>query len=309
MERESRIYIAGHKGLVGSALMRMLSGRGYRNVIVKRRDELDLRCQLSVRSFFEKERPDYVFLAAAKVGGIWANDSYPADFIYDNVMIQSNVIHEAYRANVKKLLFLGSSCIYPRDCPQPIKERYLLSGPLEKTNEAYAVAKICGIRMCQSYRKQYGCNYISGMPTNLYGPNDNFDLKSAHVIPALIRKFYEGKVQNKPSVEIWGSGNPRREFLYVDDLAEASLFLMEQYNESEIINIGTNKDASIIEIAGIIKECIGYKGAIVCNPAMPDGTPQKLLDVTRINALGWAAKTLLQDGIRNTVKWYTEEQK
>ncbi len=304
MKKQSKIYIAGHNGLVGSAVLRNLQLDGFENIIFRTHRELDLTRQTDVDVFFKKERPEYVFLAAAKVGGIYANSTYPAEFMYSNLMIQTNVIQASYLHQVKKLLFLGSSCIYPRDCPQPMKEEYLLSGYLEPTNEPYAVAKIAGIRMCQSYNKQYGINFISVMPTNLYGINDNFDLMDSHVLPALLRKFHDAKVNDKPYVEVWGTGDPRREFLYVDDLADACLFLMENYNKSEIINIGTGKDVTVKELAETVKEVVGYAGETRFNKTKPDGTPRKLLDVSRINSLGWEAKTPLREGVKKTYEWY-----
>jgi len=307
MNKASKIYVAGHRGLVGSAILRELQERGYKSIIKRTSKELDLRNQPSVKKFFEKERPEYVFLAAAKVGGIMANNTYPAEFIYDNLMIQTNIIHFSFEYKVKKLLFLGSSCIYPRDCPQPMKEEYLLSGYPEKTNEPYAIAKIAGIKMCQSYYRQYGANFISVMPTNLYGPNDNFDLETGHAMPALIKKFYEAKINNNPSVEIWGTGKPGREFLYIDDLADACIFLMENYNSPEIINIGVGKDISIKELSELIKNITGYNGEIKFDTRRPDGTPRKLLDVSKINKLGWKAKTSLEEGIRKTILWYEDE--
>ena len=307
MEYNSKIYVAGHRGLVGSAILRRLESEGYKNIIHKTRKELDLTRQSAVEAFFEKEKPEYVFLAAAKVGGIYANSTYPAEFIYSNLMAQANIINAAHIYGAEKLLFLGSSCIYPRDCPQPMKEEYLLSGYLEPTNEPYAVAKIAGIKMCQSYNRQYGTNFISVMPTNLYGPNDNFDLMDSHVLPALIRKFHEAKVNDKPYVEVWGSGNPKREFLFVDDLADACLFLMENYDKSEIINIGTGEDISIKELAEMVKEIAGYEGDIRFDSSKPDGTLRKLLDVSRINSLGWKAKTPLKAGIEKTYEWYKSQ--
>jgi len=304
MNRNSKIYIAGHRGLVGSALTRKLEQEGYDNLILKTRKELDLLDESAVKNFFKSEKPDYVFLAAAKVGGILANDTYPADFIRENLAIQNNVIHSAYLANVKKLLFLGSSCIYPKNCPQPIKEEYLLSGELEPTNKAYAIAKIAGITECQSYNKQYGTNFISVMPANLYGPNDNFDPETSHVLPALIRKFHEAKIGNKKEVELWGGGVAKREFLYVDDLADACVFLMKNYDESEIINIGAGKDISIKELAEIIKETVGFEGKIKWDKSKPDGTPKKLLDASKLNALGWKHKTSLRQGIEKIYKYY-----
>ncbi len=304
MKKNSKIYVAGHRGLVGSAIIRSLVKQGYNNLVTKTRQELDLLDSVAVANFFQKEKPEYVFLAAAKVGGILANNTYPANFIYENLTIQNNIIHNAYLNKVKKLLFLGSSCIYPKFAKQPIKEEYLLSGKLEPTNKAYAIAKIAGIIMCESYNKQYNTNFISVMPTNLYGPNDNFDLKNSHVVPALIRKFHEAKINNKNKVVLWGTGCPRREFLYVDDLAEACIFLMNNYNESEIINIGTGKDISIKELAGIIKNVVGFEGKIVWDTSKPDGTPRKLLDVSRLNKLGWKYKVSLKKGIELTYNWY-----
>ncbi len=304
IERNEKIYVAGHRGLVGSAILRKLRALGYTNMIVRTSKELDLRSQPNVKSFFEKERPDYVFLAAAKVGGIMANNTYPAEFIYDNLMIQANVIHYSYMYGVKKLLFLGSSCIYPKFAPQPIKEEYLLDGKLEPTNEPYALAKIAGIKMCQSYNRQYGTNFISVMPTNLYGPNDNFDLETSHVLPALIRKFHESKMNKEPFVKIWGTGSPRREFLYVDDLADACVFLMKNYNGNEIINVGVGKDISIKELALLIKEIVRYLGELKFDTSKPDGTPRKLLDVSKITNLGWKAKTSLKEGLTKTYQWY-----
>jgi len=307
MDKSGKIYVAGHRGLVGSAIVRKLKEKGYNNIVVRDHKDLDLRDQYKTREFFELERPDYVFLAAAKVGGIYANATYPADFIYDNLAIEANVIKAAYDFGVKKLLFLGSSCIYPKFAPQPIKEEYLLSGYLEPTNEAYAIAKIAGLKMCQYFNQQYGTNYISVMPTNLYGPNDNFDLESSHVLPALIRKFHEAKVNNKPYVEVWGTGSPRREFLYVDDLADACVFLMEEYNGNDVINIGTGEDITIRELAELIKRIVGYNGEIKFDTSKPDGTPRKLLDVSKLRKLGWRHKVSLEEGIYRTYKWYVEE--
>jgi GDP-L-fucose synthase len=306
MEQNKKIYVAGHQGLVGSAIAGKLRVFGYTNTIMRASKELDLRSPADVSSFFEKERPDYVFLAAAKVGGILANSTYPAEFIYDNLMIQTNVINSSYVYGVKKLLFLGSSCIYPKFAPQPIKEEYLLDGKLEPTNEPYAIAKIAGIKMCQSYNRQYGTNFISVMPTNLYGPNDNFNLETSHVLPALLRKFHEAKLNKEPFVEIWGTGNPRREFLYIEDLADACIFLMKNYNEDEVINVGVGKDISIKELSLLIREVVGYSGELKFNTSRPDGTPQKLLDVSKLTELGWEAKTSLELGIRKTYQWYTE---
>lgn len=308
MEKEARIYVAGHRGLVGSAVVRRLKQSGYDNLILRAHSELDLRKQAEVESFFHAEQPDYVFLAAAKVGGIRANADFPAQFIYDNLIIQTNVIHSAYLQGVKKLLFLGSSCIYPKHCPQPMKEEYLLSGYLEPTNEPYAIAKIAGIKMCQAYNRQYGTRHISVMPTNLYGPGDNFDLASSHVLPALIRKFHEAKVSGDEAVEVWGTGAPRREFLYVDDLADACLFLMDHYEKTGIMNIGTGRDLSIRELAEMIREIVGFEGGICLNPAQPDGMPVKLLDVSRLTGLGWQARTSLKEGIRKTYQWYVDNQ-
>ena len=309
MDAESKIYIAGHKGMVGSALVRKLQSEGYYNLVLRTRQELDLTDQAQVASFFKAERPEYVFLAAAKVGGILANSTYPAEFIYQNLAIQTNVIHQAYLHGVKKLLFLGSSCIYPKNAPQPMKEEYLLTGPLEPTNEPYAVAKIAGIKMCQSYNKQYGTNFISVMPTNLYGPGDNYDLETSHVLAALIRKLYEAKAEGETYVEVWGTGNPRREFLYVDDLVDACVFLMLNYNESEIVNIGTGKDIAIIDLAHMIKDIVNCEAEIVLDPNKPDGVRQKLLDVKKITVLGWKPKYDLNQGLRKTYKWFRDESK
>jgi|SRR6185312_7316047 len=298
MEKNARIYIAGHKGMVGSSIIRKLKTLGYDNIITRTSKELDLRNQEAVLSFFKEQKPDYVFLAAAKVGGIQANNTYRADFLYENLIIEANVIHASYLTKVKKLLFLGSSCIYPKMAPQPLKESYLLTGLLESTNEPYAIAKIAGIKLCESYRLQYGCNFISVMPTNLYGPNDNYDLNNSHVLPALLRKFHTAKVENHPFVEIWGSGTPMREFLHVDDLAEACLFLMEKYNDAELVNIGTGSDVSIKDLATLIMNVAGYKGELKFNATKPDGTPRKLLDVSKIHALGWKHRISLEEGIK-----------
>jgi len=330
MQRDARIYVAGHRGLAGSAIVRALLARGHspQSLVLRTRSELDLTRQSDVEDFFKKERPEYVFLAAAKVGGIMANDSYPAEFIRDNLLIQSNVIDAAYRYGVKKLLFLGSSCIYPKHAPQPMREESLLTGSLEPTNEWYAIAKIAGIKMCQAYRRQYGFDAISVMPTNLYGPNDNFDLETSHVLPALIRKFHEAKMEqvrgrelgvrsnssrftphpsrDDNSVVVWGTGTPKREFLYVDDLADAALFLMQNYSDCEIINAGTGEDISIAALAALISEVVGFEGEIVFDKSKPDGTPRKLLDVSRINALGWKAKTGFKVGLAETYRWYVE---
>ena len=292
--------------MAGSAIVRKLAEEGYQNLLMRTSAELDLRNQQKTLEFLEKEKPDYVFLAAAKVGGIVANNTYRAEFIYDNICIQNNVIHGAYIAQTKKLLFLGSSCIYPRMAPQPIKEEYLLTGPLEHTNEPYAIAKIAGIKMCDAYRDQYGCNFISVMPTNLYGPNDNYDLKTSHVIAALLRKIHEAKVNNQSSVTLWGTGEPRREFLHVDDLADASVFLMKNYNEQGLMNVGTGKDLTINELAAVIKNVVGYTGKIEHDTSKPDGTPRKLLDVSKLSALGWIAKINLEDGLRKVYKQYVQ---
>ncbi|BDG26765.1 GDP-L-fucose synthase [Thermus thermophilus] len=308
MDKGSKIYVAGHRGLVGSAILRKLRAEGYTNLVTRTRQELDLRDQAAVNRFFEEERPEYVFLAAAKVGGILANSTYPADFIRDNLLIQTHVIDAAYRYGVKKLLFLGSSCIYPKHAPQPLKEGYLLTGPLEPTNEPYAVAKIAGIKMCQAYRRQYGFNAISLMPTNLYGPGDNFDLQTSHVLPALIRKFHEAKEGGRKEVVVWGTGTPRREFLHVDDLADAALFLMKHYESEEIINVGVGEDISIRELAELIARIVGFEGEIVYDTTKPDGTPRKLLDTSRLFALGWRPKIPLEEGIRQTYRWFLEHR-
>jgi len=305
MEKEARIYIAGHRGMVGSALRRRLEAEGYSNFIFRTSQELDLRDTVAVKAFFAAEKPDYVFLAAAKVGGIHANNIYRAEFIYDNLMIQNNVIHQSYVHGVKKLLFLGSSCIYPKLAPQPLKEEYLLTGLLEPTNEPYAIAKIAGIKMCDAYRDQYGCNFISVMPTNLYGPNDNYDLNNSHVLPALMRKMHEAKIHNQPTVEVWGSGTPKREFLHADDLAAACYFLMEHYNEPGLVNIGTGEDVSIRELAELIQKIVGYRGEIKWDATKPDGTPRKLMDVSKLNAFGWQYSIGLEEGIRKVYE--TEE--
>lgn len=304
MELHDKIYVAGHTGLVGSAIMRCLHHNGFDNIITHELNELDLRNQDAVNNFFKQDKPEYVFLAAAKVGGIHANNTYPAEFIYDNLMIESNIIHAAYENKVKKLLFLGSSCIYPKMAPQPIKEEYLLTGSLETTNEAYAIAKIAGLEMCKFYRRQYGCDFISAMPTNLYGINDNFDLNTSHVLPALIRKFHEAKIENKTEVILWGSGKALREFLYVDDLADALVHLMNHYSEEIHVNIGTGEDLSIHELALIIKEVIGYKGNFVYDTSKPDGTPRKLLNVDRLHQSGWKHQTSLKAGIACVYEWY-----
>lgn len=304
MELNSKIYVAGHKGMVGSAIVRKLESLGYTNILTSNRGTVNLTNQFHVQTFFELEKPEYVFLAAAKVGGIKANNDKKADFIYENLMIQSNVIKSSHIYGVKKLLFLGSSCIYPKMSPQPITEDCLLSGYLEPTNDAYAIAKIAGIKMCQSFNQQYKTNFISVMPTNLYGPNDNYDLDNSHVLPAMIRKFHEAKDGRRSSVEIWGTGNPMREFLYVDDLADACVYLMNTYNDSDIVNIGTGKDITIKDLAYLIKDVVGYEGDIVFNTNMPDGTPRKLLDVSRLERLGWKYKTSLREGIEKTYRDY-----
>ncbi len=311
MEKDSKIYIAGHRGLVGSALKRKLESKGYTNLLFRTHKELDLTNQQAVNEFFKQEKPEYIFLAAAKVGGILANSTYPAEFIYENLMIESNIIHAAYKYGVKKLLFLGSSCIYPKLAPQPLKEEYLLTGPLEETNEAYAIAKIAGIRLCKHYNQQYGTNFISVMPTNLYGPNDNFDLETSHVMPALIRKFHEAKVNNKLEVVVWGTGKPLREFMHVDDMADACVFLIENYDFSEIgefVNIGVGEDVTISELVELIKEVVGFEGEIRYDTSKPDGTPRKLMDVSRLNGLGWKARISLKDGIRETYEWYIQSK-
>jgi GDP-L-fucose synthase len=302
VEKSAKIYVAGHRGMVGSAMVRRLEQLGYRNIITRPSTDVDLRNQQQVFSFFEQEKPDYVFLAAARVGGIYANNTFRAEFLYENLMIESNVIHASYLNKIKKLLFLGSSCIYPRMAPQPLKESYLLTGPLEYTNEPYAIAKIAGIKLCESYRLQYGCNFISVMPTNLYGPNDNYDLAKSHVLPALLRKIHTAKINNIPTVEVWGSGTPLREFLHVDDLSEACLFLMENYSEPELINIGTGTDISIKDLAMMIMRVADYKGEIKFDSSKPDGTPRKLLDVSKLMALGWKPKISLEEGIKMVYK-------
>ncbi|MBL7218429.1 MAG: GDP-L-fucose synthase [Desulfobacteraceae bacterium] len=307
MKKDSKIYVAGHRGLVGSAIVRKLKDSGYENLVFRTYEELDLERQARVEAFFDQERPEYVFLAAAKVGGILANSQFPAEFIYSNLVIQTNIIHASYLYEAKKLLFLGSSCIYPKHCPQPMKEEHLLSGYLEPSNEPYAVAKIAGIKMCQSYNRQYGTRFISVMPTNLYGPGDNFDLKTSHVLPALIRKFHEAKIGGDKSVEVWGTGKPRREFLYVDDLADACLYLMNNYDENDIVNVGVGKDQSIWELAEMVGKVVGFKGDLRFDHTKPDGTPLKLLDVSKLTALGWHADTPLEEGIRRAYQWYLEQ--
>jgi GDP-L-fucose synthase len=306
MNKSSKIYVAGHTGLVGSALIRTLCHDGYTNIITQTLEQLDLRNQKAVDDFFKQEQPEYVFLAAAKVGGIKANNDFPAEFIYENLMIVNNVIDAAYRYHVKKLLFLGSSCIYPRNCPQPIKEEYLMTGALEKTNEPYALAKIAGIGLCQAYNRQYGTNFIACMPTNLYGPFDNFDRTTSHVLPALLAKMCDAVEHNTPFVEVWGDGTPMREFLFVDDLADALIFLMQNYNENVPINVGTGCDISILELAFLIKEIVGFKGTLVFDSKQPTGTPRKVLDVSRLHELGWKSATSLQAGIIQTVEWYMQ---
>ncbi|WP_186576578.1 GDP-L-fucose synthase [Aquibacillus kalidii] len=306
MELNAKIYVAGHRGLVGSAIVRNLKEKGYTNLIYRTSKDLDLTDKTKVDDFFSSEKPEYVFLAAAKVGGIVANNEYPADFIRDNLLIQTNVIDAAYRNNVKKLLFLGSTCIYPKFAPQPMNEDSLLTGVLEPTNEPYAIAKIAGIKMCESYNRQYGTNYISVMPTNLYGPNDNFDLESSHVLPALIRKFHEAKLHDKSSVEVWGTGSPRREFLYSDDLADATIFLMNTYEGNQFVNVGVGKDISIKELAEKVKEVVGFEGNIEFNTSKPDGTPRKLVDVTKLNSLGWEAKISLDQGLNQAYQWFLD---
>ncbi|WP_255713975.1 GDP-L-fucose synthase [Dyadobacter sp. CY356] len=307
MEKSAKIYIAGHRGMVGSAIHRRLLAEGFNNFVFRMSSELDLRDQASVKDFFETERPEYVFLAAAKVGGIMANNIYRAEFLFDNLQIQNNIIDSAYRVNVKKLLFLGSSCIYPKLAPQPLHEDSLLTGTLESTNEPYAIAKIAGIKMCEAYRSQYGCDFISVMPTNLYGPNDNYDLNKSHVLPAMIRKFHEAKEENKPAVELWGTGSPLREFLHADDLADACYFLMENYSEPGFLNIGVGTDVTIKELAELIKETVGYEGDVHWNTDKPDGTPRKLMDVSKLHALGWKHKTDLTEGIKITYQDFLQK--
>jgi GDP-L-fucose synthase len=302
MEKDAKIYVAGHRGMVGSAILRGLYEKGYNNIIFRKSNELDLRNQTQVSDFFKKERPDYVFLAAAKVGGILANNVYRGEFLYENLMIQNNVIHSSYLTGVKKLMFLGSSCIYPKLAPQPLKEEYLLTGLLETTNEPYAIAKIAGIKMCDAYRAQYGCNFISVMPTNLYGPNDNYDLQNSHVLPALIRKFLTAKKNNDPSVILWGTGAPLREFLHADDLADACLFLMDTFNEEGLVNIGTGIDLSILDLAKMVQKVVGYEGIIEQDTTKPDGTPRKLMDVSKLHSMGWQHKISLEEGIKSVVE-------
>ncbi len=298
MEKQNKIFVAGHRGMVGSAIVRKLQDEGFNNIVTRTSSELDLRDQKAVDSFFETEKPEYVFMSAAKVGGIVANNTYRAEFLYDNLMIETNVVHASYVHKVKKMLFLGSSCIYPKLAPQPLKEEYLLQGYLEQTNEPYAIAKIAGIKLCEAYRDQYGCNFISAMPTNLYGPNDNYDLQNSHVLPALIRKFHTAVQNGDSQVEIWGTGKPKREFLHVDDLAEACLFLMLNYNEKGFLNVGSGSDVSIRELAETVAEVVGFKGELIHNTSKPDGTPRKLMDVSRLHNLGWKHKIELKDGIQ-----------
>jgi len=306
LHHEDMIFVAGHRGLVGSAIVRRLREKGYDNLLLKTRSELDVTDQAAVRAFFESERPDHVVLAAAKVGGILANSTYPADFIYQNLAIEVNIIHEAWRAGVQKLLFLGSSCIYPKLAPQPLKEEYLLISSLEATNEAYAIAKIAGLKMCEFYNRQYGARFISVMPTNLYGPGDNFDLNTSHVLPAMIRKFHEAKTRGDDAVTLWGTGTPRREFLHVDDLADACVFLLERYDDPGFLNIGCGEDVTIRELAELVRSVVGFTGDILWDSTKPDGTPQKLLDVSKLKALGWSASTSLETGVLNTYRWYLE---
>jgi GDP-L-fucose synthase len=308
MNKDARVFVAGERGLVGSAIRRALEARGFAKLVGRPRAQLDLRDQAAVERFFAEVQPEYVFMAAAKVGGILANDTYPADFIRDNLQIQTHVIDAAYRHGVRKLCFLGSSCIYPRLAPQPLAESSLLTGPLESTNEWYAIAKIAGLKMCQAYSKQFGFNAISVMPTNMYGPGDNFDLATSHVLPALIRKFHEAKVQGSPAVTLWGSGTPRREFLHTDDLADALCFLMEKYDSPEIINVGCGEDLTIAELAELVRGIVGFDGGVVFDRSKPDGTPRKLLDVTKLTRLGWRPKVALADGIRSTYRWFLERQ-
>ena len=309
MEKSAKIYVAGHRGLVGSAIVRNLRENGYENLLLRSSADLDLRDQAATQAFLQAEKPAYMFIAAAKVGGILANSTRPAEFIYDNLIIETNLIHGAYLAGVQKLLFLGSSCIYPKLAPQPLREEYLLSGPLEPTNEWYAIAKIAGIKICQAYNIQFGTHYISVMPTNLYGPGDNFDLTSSHVLPALIRKFDEAKRNGDPEVVVWGTGTPRREFLHVDDLAQACVFLMERYSDSEIVNIGTGEDLPIAELAELVREVVDYTGRIVYDASKPDGTPVKRLDVGKLTRLGWRAQIPLRAGIESTYDWYVQNQR
>ena len=304
MNKDSKIFVAGHRGMVGSALCRRLKSDGFNNIVTRSSDELDLRQQQATSDFFSKEKPDYVFLAAAKVGGIVANNTYRADFLYDNLVIEANIIHASYENKVEKLLFLGSSCIYPRLAPQPLKEEYLLTGLLETTNEPYAIAKIAGIKLCEAYRDQHGCNFISAMPTNLYGEGDNYHLQNSHVIPGMLHKFHDAKINNAPFVELWGTGSPLREFMYVDDLAEASVFLMENYNDKMFVNVGTGEELSIKELAHVIKDVVGYKGEIKFDNSKPDGTPRKLMDSTRIHDMGWKHRISLKDGLKKAYEFF-----
>jgi len=308
MNKTDKIYIAGHRGLVGSAIIKNLESKGYNNFVLRTSKEFNLTNQADVNNFFATEKPDYVFLAAAKVGGIHANATYPADFIRDNLQIQTNVIDAAYRNKAKKLLFLGSSCIYPKFAPQPMKEEHLLTGELEPTNEWYAIAKIAGIKMCQAYKKQYGFNAISIMPTNLYGPGDNFNLANSHVMPALIRKFHDAKINNLPAVEVWGTGSPKREFLHVDDMADASVYLMGNYSGEQFVNVGVGEDVTIKELAEIVKDTVGFEGELKFDTSKPDGTPRKLLDVSKLTAAGWQAKITLVDGVKETYQWFLDNE-
>lgn len=309
MKKTSKIYVAGHRGMVGSAIIRKLHTEGYKNIVVRSSSELDLRNTQAVQQFFELEKPEYVILAAAKVGGIHANNVYRAEFLYDNLMIQNNVIHQSYVHGVKKLLFLGSSCIYPKNAPQPMKEEHLLTGLLEQTNEPYAIAKITGIKMVENYARQYGCNFTAVMPTNLYGPNDNYDLQNSHVLPALIRKFHEAKIQNLPEVEIWGSGKPLREFMHVDDLADACLFVMNNYNHWEFLNVGSGEEISIGDLAILIKDIVGYQGGLIYNTEKPDGTMRKLMDSKKIKDLGWISQIILKEGVKSVYEGYQNAEK
>lgn len=302
MEFNSKIYVAGHRGMVGSALVENLEKKGFTNIITRTSQELDLTNQLAVKTFFETEKPEYVFLAAAKVGGIVANDTYSADFIYENILIQTHVIHESYKNNVKKLLFLGSSCIYPKLAPQPLKEEYLLTGLLEETNESYAIAKIAGIKMCEAYRKQYGCSFISAMPCNLYGFNDNYDLQNSHVIPALLRKFHEAKSSKSPEVIVWGTGTPLREFLHASQMADACVYLMQNYDDGGFVNVGSGSEISISDLANMIKEIVGFQGKIIFDTTKPDGTPRKIMDISRLSSLGWKNSIALKQGIEKVYK-------
>jgi GDP-L-fucose synthase len=307
MEKNARIYVAGHRGMVGSAIVRKLQSNGFENLLLRTSSELDLRNQAAVQDFFNDEKPEYVFLSAAKVGGIHANNVYRAEFLYDNLMIESNIIHASYKAGVKKLLFLGSSCIYPKMAPQPLKEESLLTGLLESTNEPYAIAKIAGIKLCEAYRDQYGCNFISAMPTNLYGPNDNYDLNNSHVLPALIRKFHTAKISNDAEVEVWGTGSPMREFLHVDDLADACLFLMLNYNDKLFVNVGTGEDLTIKALAEMVKEIVGFEGELKWNTSKPDGTPRKLMDVSRLHSHGWKHAIPLYEGISTVYEEFQQK--